>query len=461
MTDNMKGYFVEKLLKSSYEGNIKKGGKMTLAESYMNVSEALAQLSEAAKKTVGQINMDGMTSALKIVAKQLKPFENMSGLLNSALKAAQVQMSIQPMISKMIGQKYIEANVFGKGSVASQLADIQSNLAVLASLPTATRMLKEVQLGLANSNISACVGALQNSLNGISMGMPDFSFFRTSELIKSLGQDLSLPTGFASALSDLNKSSAERLAYNDNIVYRNDIRRFVSVTNTNDKATSSELNVICRAEDFLEVTEYEERFTENELMNFMSYLDENPMMAMKNEVGQRIYNLINEFPKVMDFDRDSYYHCRARLKNEAPYVWEQMRKAPYGVTYPGRYNHAGQAYFYFSDKIEGAQNEIKKHMSREDEERKTLQTVEVGTNTSVRLIDLSGKNWRGLNNFFKYIRFPLSSNVCNRPREYLIPSFVAECCKMVGINGIKYYGGKDYSNYVTWEDGYYVFKRNV
>lgn len=434
---------------------------MTSAESYMNVAEALAQFSESTKKLVGQINMDGMTSALKIAAEQLKTFENMSGLLNSAIKAAHVQMNVQPMISQMIGQKYIDANVFSNVSVALQLADIQSNLAVLASLPTATRMLKEVQFGLANSNISACVGALQNSLNSISMEMPDFSFFRTSELIKSLEQDLSLPTGFASALSDLNKSSAERLAYNDNIVYRNDIRRFVSVTNTNDKATSSELNVICRAEDLLDVTEYEEKFTENELMNFMSYLDEYPMMAMKSDIGQRIYSLIDEFPKVIDFDRDRYYHCRARLKNEAPYVWEQMRKAPYGVTYPGRYNQAGQAYFYFSDRVEGAQNEIKKHMSKEDEEQKTLQTVEVATNTSVRLIDLSEKNRRGLNTFFKYIRFPLGNNVSNRPREYLIPSFVAECCKMVGINGIKYYGGKDYSNYVTWEDGYYIFKRNI
>ncbi|SFI24446.1 RES domain-containing protein [Pseudobutyrivibrio sp. OR37] len=434
---------------------------MTSAESYMNVSEVLGQFSESTKKTFAQINTDGMTSALKIAAEQLRPLENISGQLNSALRVAQVQMSVQPVVSQMIGQKYIDANVFSNGSFALQLADIQSQLAVLASLPTATPMLKEVQIGFANSNISACVGALQNSLNGISMEMPDFSFFRTSELIKSLGHDLSLPTGFASALAGLNKSSAERLAYNDNIIYRNDIRRFVSVTNTDDNATSSELNVICRAEDFLDVTEYEEKFTENELMNFMSYLDEHPMMAMKSEIGERIFSLINEFPYVINFDRDCYYHCRARLKDEAPYVWEQMRRAPYGVTYPGRYNHSGQSYFYFSDKVEGAQNEIRKHMTKDDEEQKVLQTVEVGVNTNVRLIDLSEKNRRGLNTFFKYIRFPLKNDSGKRPREYLIPSFVAECCRMVGINGIKYYGGKDYSNYVTWEDGYYEFRRNI
>lgn len=427
----------------------------------MNVAEALGQFSESTKKAFAQINTDGMTSALKIATEQLRPLENMSGQLNSALRVAQVQMNVQPVISQMIGQKYIDANVFGNGSFALQLADIQSQLAVLASLPTATQMLKDVQFGLANSNISACVGALQNSLNSISMEMPDFSFFRTSELIKSLGQDLSMPTGFASALSGLNKSSAERLAYNNNIVYRNDIRKFISVTNTNDQATSSEMNVICRAEDFLDVTEYEEKFSENELMNFMSYLDEHPMMAMKSEVGQKIYSLINEFPNLINFDKERYYHCRARLKSEAPYVWEQMRRAPYGVTYPGRYNHAGQSYFYFSDRAEGAQSEIKKHMSKNDEENKVLQTVEIGIRDNARLIDLSQKNRRGLNTFLKYIQFPLKEDSGTRPREYLIPSFVAECCRMVGVNGIKYYGGKDYSNYVTWEDGYYVFIRNV
>ena len=49
---------------------------------------------------------------------------------------------------------------------------------------------------------------------------------------------------------------------------------------------------------------------------------------------------------------------------------------------------------------------------------------------------------------------------CNRslaPREYLIPNFVSDCCKRLEIEGIKYYGGKDYSNYVSWHEGYFEF----
>jgi hypothetical protein len=221
------------------------------------------------------------------------------------------------------------------------------------------------------------------------------------------------------------------------------------------------MNVICKTEDFLDATEYEEKFTENELMNFMAFLDDSPMFAMNNDVGRKIFRLISDFPYIIGFDKDKYYHCRARNKNDSPYVWEQMRRAPYGVTYPGRYNHAGQAYFYFSDKADGAKNEILKHMSSKDKDDKVLQIVELGVNTDVRLIDLSGKNKRGLNTFFKYIRFPLGMDQVARPREYLIPCFVSECCRAVGINGIKYYGGKDYSNYVTWQDSYYSFIRNV
>lgn len=434
---------------------------MTSAKDYMNVAVSLSQLSESSKKVVGQINYDGMTSALKLVAEQLKPLEGMHSNLNSALKVAQVKMNAQPVISERMSQQYISAQVFSNREVAKQLANVQSTAAVLASLPTATRMLKDVQLGLANSNISACVDAIQKSLNSTSIAMADMSFIKTAELMKSIVSELVMPVGLPSTIADLNKSSMERLAYNNDIIYKSDTRKFVSVINEEDYASASEMNVICRTEDFLDATEYEEKFTENELMNFMSFLDDSPMFAMNSPVGRKIYGLICDFPYIIGFDKEKYYHCRARNKNDSPYVWEQMRRAPYGVTYPGRYNHAGQAYFYFSDNVDGAKKEILKHMSNKDKDSKVLQVVELSVNAEVRLIDLSGRNKRGLNTFFKYIRFPLGTDQMARPREYLIPCFVSECCRAAGINGIKYYGGKEYSNYVTWQDSYYSFIRNV
>ena len=433
---------------------------MPSAKDYKNIVESLSQLSEASKKVVGQINIDGMTSAMRIVAEQLKPMERLQGNLNSALTVAQLQMNMQPVISQMMSRQYIAAQVFSNGEVAKQLANIQSAAAVMASLPTATQMLKDVQLGLANSSITACVSAIQKSLDSTSIPMADVSFFKTADLMRSIRSELVMPVGFASAISELNRSSIERLTHNNNIVYRSDERKFISVINENDYANARELNIICKSEDLFEIANSEEIFNENELMNFMSYLDEMPMLAMQNDVGKRIYELICNFPLQMGFDCDEYYHCRARSKEDAPYVWEQMKKAPYGVTEPGRYNHSGQSYFYFSDIQTGAETEVYKHMSALDKENKVLQTVKVGIFKNAKLIDLSAKNMRGLNTLLKYIRFPLN-DISKNPRVYLIPSFISMCCKSAGIDGIKYYGGKDYSNYVTWDDGYYSFIENV
>lgn len=60
--------------------------------------------------------------------------------------------------------------------------------------------------------------------------------------------------------------------------------------------------------------------------------------------------------------------------------------------------------------------------------------------------------------FLKYIRFDVRDNISSwMPREYLIPNFLSDCCRQVGYEGIKYYGGKGYSNYVVWHDGYFDY----
>lgn len=433
------------------------GAVMSFEKNYMSIGKVISQLSESNKKKMGQINYDGINSAFKAAAQQLEPLQGMQESLTSAFKVAVAQSSF----SEMIRQQYIDANIFSNRDIAKSMADILADTAVLTNANVATDMLKDIQFGLVNSSVSAITEAIQKTLNSSLITMADFSFLKNSELMKSLSSELIMPVGLNSVLTKTNKASLKRLAFNTNIVYNNDLRRFVSITNEDDYASASEMNVICRTEDFLELTNGEEVFTENELMNFMSFLDDFPMLAIDNTVGRKIYNLIRDFPFIIGFDKDKYYHCRARNKKDSPYVWEQMRCAPYGVTYPGRYNHAGQAYFYFSDRPEGAKNEILKHMSAEDKEEKELQVVEVGVDSEAKLIDLSGKDRRGLNTFFKYIRFPLEMNQAARPREYLIPCFVSDCCRNVGINGIKYYGGKDYSNYVTWQDSYYSFIRNV
>ena len=118
-------------------------------------------------------------------------------------------MNLQPVIYEMLNQQYIAAQVFSNGEVAKQLANVQSVTAVMASLPTATQMLKDVQLGLANLSVTACVSAIQKSLDSTSISMADVSFIKTAELMKSIRTELNMPVGLATAISELNKSNVK------------------------------------------------------------------------------------------------------------------------------------------------------------------------------------------------------------------------------------------------------------
>lgn len=83
-----------------------------------------------------------------------------------------------------------------------------------------------------------------------------------------------------------------------------------------------------------------------------------------------------------------------------------------------------------------------------------MQIVKIKPAKSIKLLDLSGTLLRG-KTFLRYLRYSLDGASNRIPREYLIPCFVADCCKEIGFDGIKYYGSKEYSNYVVWNDGYF------
>lgn len=163
-----------------------------------------------------------------------------------------------------------------------------------------------------------------------------------------------------------------------------------------------------------------------------------------------IYDTIAKL-NIITFDHDIYYHCRSRNSEDAPYTYDEMLKAPYGYPKAGRYNQVGRAHFYFADTRKGAETEVKRHLRKNE----VLQTVKIKPKRKIELLDLSGTLQRGTT-FLKMIRFPLKDMDNQMPKEYLLPCYVADCCKLIGIEGIKYYGSKEYNNYVSWEDGYFL-----
>ena len=134
-----------------------------------------------------------------------------------------------------------------------------------------------------------------------------------------------------------------------------------------------------------------------------------------------------------------------------PFTFDEMMKAPYGLPGAGRFNQVGRPHFYFASTKHGAEVEVKKHLKKDE----VLQTVMIRPVKEIRLLDLSQSLQRGVT-FLKWMRYPLSEVKNQMPREYLLPCYVADCCQMIGFDGIKYYGSKEYDNYVSWSDGYFA-----
>ena len=99
--------------------------------------------------------------------------------------------------------------------------------------------------------------------------------------------------------------------------------------------------------------------------------------------------------------------------------------------------------------------EIRKHSGG-----KTINIQVVGLRPvkHAKMIDLSGEI-KGTNRFMEHMRFTVENEIGKIVKNYLLPNFVAGCCKKVGIDGIKYQGD-GYNCYVTWKDDYFSFEGN-
>ena len=407
--------------------------------------EFLSQISDANRRAMEQINLDAISQALNAASSVI---ENLCSL-----------ETVVKSISESLKENYNQINAIASISsdVLSDMIALQASIAVTASLYNST-MINNVAKYVAALNLEGCIDSIQSAVDKPTIIMPDYSFMKTSPLMKSVQNRIVFPYGFATDIKNFNSRSAKQIADNKSILYNSQERAFIS---DGKNVSVSEINTICTTVRFLGVIGDSELISENELIDFMSFLDQTPKLALNNPTGQKINQIILNIHDLIGFDREFFYHSRPRKKTETPYIWQQMLKAPYGVSSIGRFNDAGQARFYFTDTEKGSVEEIRKHIKKSDGKDYTIQTVKIAANNPVEILDLSAKEMRGLNNFLKYIRLPYTDSSGNRPREYLIPQFVAECCYARGIDGIKYYGGKDYSNYVTWKDGYFSYINNL
>ncbi len=406
-------------------------------------SDALALLN---KRTMSFFESDSVRTALSTMSTTLRamvPADIVSPAIQESLA------SITHSYTALFGAYNFERI---SDSLSSVLADLQVNALFQISQSAQTVMMHDLAACFANAQYKGLVDILNRSMSAAIMTAPDVSFIKTSELVDTLSSELVYPRGFAKSMKELSKATANDIADNEKLDYSTESNKFIS---SYGEVDSLGLNVICSGKNVLYLATGE-IFTESELVDFCSFLSRTPMLAFQNDTGKKIYYFLSELfhngEKSVGFDKTVYYHCRSHKRDVQPFTYDQMLKAPNGLPWAGRFNQVGRSNYYFADTQRGAEFEVKKHKTNDD----ILQTVILKPIKDIRLLDLSGSLARGTT-FLRYLRFSLSDKTDKMPREYLIPCYVSDCCKMLGFDGIKYYGSKDYSNYVAWNDGYFDY----
>jgi len=282
------------------------------------------------------------------------------------------------------------------------------------------------------------------SLNTQNISAPTLSFLKTAQIFDSF--NITLPKGLPTILKNLHVETAENLAYLNNINLDVPSKSFYIVEKPYENASITETNILSSSLNLLEGID------EVDLIEFLNHLSNYPYLAPKHEVGEKILQIISAWDLYTDFEDEFYYHGRVKDINTCPYTDYQMMQAPTGVAGQGRYNNVGESHYYFSNKQIGAIIEVKRHSKPSQ-----IQIAKLKPKRSIKMIDLSQISTAQCK-FLEYCRYSPDDNDFSKiRREYLIPGFIATCCKYNNIDGIKYYGSKEYTNFVSWNHSYFDF----
>ncbi|MDO4807003.1 MAG: RES family NAD+ phosphorylase [Coriobacteriales bacterium] len=328
-----------------------------------------------------------------------------------------------------------------------------STAALLSSMPK-TELSSTLTDCFAQARYDAMPSVLSQALSAETLAASDVAFMKLSKLTLLMDNRIAYPKGFKTSLNWLNVQTAADLSTGLDVSYDTRDNLFRHGESAID---SRGLNVVSAGKAIIR-DENAELFSESELIDFVSELSAAPMMGMMASTGKRIYDWLKNLYQVGNYsaglERDVYYHCRARDKDDMPFTFDEMKAAPHGIPGAGRFNMPGTACYYFASTQDGAESEVTKYLRKGE----VLQTARIVPRKSrdITMLDLSHTLQRG-KTFLRMIRFRLSdeSQASKLPREYLLPCFVADCCKTIGFDGIAYHGSKNHTNYVVWSDGWF------
>lgn len=179
-----------------------------------------------------------------------------------------------------------------------------------------------------------------------------------------------------------------------------------------------------------------------EMVNFILYAQEYPMLLNEHPVGQKIFEYTKTLRPVKL--KGALYLYRMRTSNERNpfFSHEEMLKPPYGISQGGRFDQYGNSVLYTTNSLEismletySQSNSHKYYIARKLEYDNTL-----------KIADLTSEN--------KWIDYLLRTKKSKQGEEYIIPRFVAQCLKYNGFEGFivnSIHSKKDEKNYIFFD----------
>lgn len=378
------------------------------------LAAATASISSVAKTLVPDDAINSMTESMKTVATVVQPYQEMH-LFKSNVLAAIESATITPELQAFRSQ--LESNVQAIGLTA-----ISDYIGGLAS---------QWDNALALSDVLDRSIAAQN-LAVVRM-LPNYN-------------DLVLPRGSKKVLKSLTKTTAKKLMESDKIQFDPKGKNFYHKETPDVKFSADQITVV---ESSLELFE---EFSLDSLLSFESKLEQNYAFASRHPVGVRIFEMLENWNHFVSFENITYYHARPLDEHQRPYHDFEMMRAPMNVSAHGRYNEVGRSCYYIAEDKEGALKEIYKHSGGT---KPRVQVIGLKAVKPVKLLDLSGEA-KKTNRFIEHMRFTVENEVGKTVLEYLLPNYVASCCKEIGIDGIRY-KSSGYNCCVLWKDDYFEY----
>ena len=204
----------------------------------------------------------------------------------------------------------------------------------------------------------------------------------------------------------------------------------------------NENETICSSviKDIYGLPELFKNISRQDVQELLETLKTQPYTALENGIAKAILNelrtsLAKNLTRIPN--GATFLHGRKHSKNEIVFTDDEMMKAPAYCTHTERFNPAGSPAYYLGESIETIQKELKP--TTEEKEELELQYIQITTKRPLYVFDIRDRECP----VFEFCKYPLK-NPSPRPKEYLVPNFIAQCCTQlrktadIQIDGILY-----------------------